>query len=141
MTKGMFLVVVLVLSLAFPFASSAQEQTDGMTACDSTLVTLLFIAEHDYGYHAMGVDTSTLEKGAYAPWFEEMMAMMEEGDMTEEPMEDEMLEEEEMMEEGEMSENMMTLAPGNVVGENEACTALRAELEAFFYDHFAGMME
>jgi hypothetical protein len=38
-------------------------------------------------------------------------------------------------------EAMMTLKPGVVAGENETCTKLRAEVEAFLYDSLTGMMK
>ena len=106
----------LVLSAFVGFSSrTAQAQDDMMThTCDSTLIALLYIAEHDYGFHAMSVDVSTFEKGQYAPLFDEMMAMM--GDM-------------------------VMLTPGHVEGEDPACTALRDELDAFLYTTLSeGMM-
>jgi hypothetical protein len=130
--KSFALAALLVLVVAFPVVTTAQDE-GAMVACDSTLITLLYIAEHDYGFVPMAVDAASLDKGIYAPLFEEMMAMMEEGEMEEETM----IEEGEMM----MDEEMMTLAPGDVPGEDESCTALRAELEAFFYAHFTMMME
>jgi hypothetical protein len=97
--------------------------------CDSTLIALLYVAEYDYGFHSM-MDTATFEKGQYAPLFDAMMSMMEEGDMmaTEEPMmEGDMMATAEPMMEGDM----MMLMPGTIADEDPACTALRAELDAF----------
>lgn len=130
--------VLLVLLVALPFALPAAAQ-DGMIVCDSTLVTLLYIAEHDYGYQPM-MDVSVFEKGQFASLFEDMMAMSEEGEMAEEG---EMMEEGEMAEEGEMmDDSMMSLAPGNIEGEPAECTELRAALDSFFYDQFTmGMMD
>jgi hypothetical protein len=130
--------VLFVLLLVIPFAVPTSAQDSGMIVCDSTLITLLFVAEHDFGYVPM-MDVSTFEKGQYAPLFDAMMAMMEEGDMAE----GEMTEEGEMMEEGEMAEGemmeegMMMLSPGNIEGEPAECAELRASLEGFFYDHFS----
>jgi hypothetical protein len=94
-----------------------------MIVCDSTLLTLVLLAEYDHGFHSM-YDLSTFEKGQLAPLFDSMMAMME----------DEMMEEE-MMEEGDMMmDDMMMLTPGNVADEPTACTDLRAEVESFLYD-------
>lgn len=123
----------LVLSAFVGFSSrTAQAQDDMMThTCDSTLIALLYIAEHDYGFHAMSVDVSTFEKGQYAPLFDEMMAMM-----GEEAMGDDMMATEEAM----MGE-MVMLTPGHVEGEDPACTALRDELDAFLYTTLSeGMM-
>jgi hypothetical protein len=123
------LLFALVLSLiAIPVVAQ-----DSMThVCDSTLITLLYIAEHDYGFHSMSMDLATFDKGQYAPLFEAMMSEMSEGDMmaTEEAMMDEMMTEEAMMEDmGEMT----MLMPGAVGGEDPACTDLREELDVFFY--------
>jgi hypothetical protein len=106
----------------------AQAQDDMMLhVCDSTLITLLYIAEHDYGFQSMTIDTSTYDKGQYAPLFDAMMEMMEGEEMTatEEPMM-----EGEMM---EPMEDMTMLTPGNIEGEDEACTALRVELDTYLY--------
>lgn len=121
------LLVVFVTGLAF---SVVQAQDESMThVCDSTLISLLYIAEHDYGYEPM-MDVSTFEKGQYAPLFDAMMAMMmeEEGEMME-ATEEAMMEEGEMMMEGDM----VMLTPGNIEGEGPACTELRASLDDFLY--------
>jgi hypothetical protein len=134
--------ILFILLLVVPFAVPASAQDDmGMIVCDSTLITLLYVAQHDFGYSPM-MDVSTFEKGQYAPLFDAMM-MMEEGEMAEGEMMEEMTPET-MMEEGEMAEDdmmgdMMMLAPGNVEGEPAECTELRASLESFFYDHFSMM--
>ncbi|MBK9745650.1 MAG: hypothetical protein J0M07_10260 [Anaerolineae bacterium] len=130
----------LVLSAFVGFSSrTAQAQDDMMThTCDSTLIALLYIAEHDYGFHAMSVDVSTFEKGQYAPLFDEMMAMM-----GEEAMGDDMMATEEAMmgSEETMMGDMVMLTPGHVEGEDPACTALRDELDAFLYTTLSeGMM-
>ena len=132
------LLCVFLLSLVLPAA--AQDDMMEGTVCDSTLITLLFIAEYEYGYAPM-LDVSTFEKGQYAPLFTSMMDMMMEEDM-----EEDMMEEEEMMEEDmgeDMMEDMAMLAPGNIEGEPAECSDLRASVESFLYDHFAselGMM-
>jgi hypothetical protein len=127
------LLVALVGGLGLSARTSTiQAQDDmGSVTCDSTLVTLLYIAEHDYGFHSMA-DVSRLEKGQYAPLFEAMMAMMEEEDtMMEETSEEEMTE---SMTEESMMDDMITLTPGVVEGEDQFCTDLRAELDTFFYE-------
>lgn len=109
-----------------------------MIVCDSTLITLLYIAEHDFGYEPM-MDVSHFEKGQYTPLFDAMM-MMEEGGMTQEMTPEAMMEGD--IAEGEMMGEMTMLAPGNIEGEPAECTELRAALDGFFYEHFTmGMME
>jgi hypothetical protein len=131
------LVLVAVFAAVFAFASRPAVAQDEMMAhtCDSTLITLLYIAEHDYGFHSM-MDTASFDKGQYAPLFEAMMMEMEEEGMGEEMMEST---EEAMMEEPMMDE-MMMLPVGNIEGEDPACAELRAELDAFFYTKFSEMM-
>ncbi len=126
------LVVSLLVLVIVPV--TAQDDMGEMVVCDSTLVTLLFIAEYEYGYEPM-VDVSTLEKGQFAPWFDAMMAMM---DMEEEAMSEEMTEE--PMDDMMMSEDMVTLEPGVVAEENSFCTDLRADVEAFLYDAISADM-
>jgi hypothetical protein len=122
---------------AAPRASVARAQDDMMLhVCDSTLITLLYIAEHDYGFQSMEMDLSTFDKGQYAPLFDAMMAMMEGEEMA---TEEAMMEDEMMM---EPMEGMTMLTPGTIEGEDEACTALRAELDAYLYQVLsAEMME
>jgi hypothetical protein len=117
--------------------TQAQDSMDTVT-CDSTLVTLLYIAEHDYGFHSMH-DVSKVDKGQYGPLFESMMAMMEatpETSMMETP-------EGVMMEtpEAGKAEGMTMLTPGTVAGEDQLCTDLRTELDGFFYTTFTQMGE
>lgn len=137
MRARFILLIVFVLSLAAGVLPAAAQES--MThVCDSTLITLLYIAEHDYGFHSM-MDVSSFEKGQYAPLFDAMMADM----MTTEEtmMEDDMMATEETMMEGDtMMEGMTMLVPGAVADEDPACTALREELDAFFYQHFSDAM-
>jgi hypothetical protein len=131
-TRIALLMVVLAAIAGLVLIAPITAQDEMMThTCDSTTILLLYLAEHDYGFHSM-MDVSTFEKGQYAPFFEAMMAMMEEGDMMEEEM---MATEEAMMEEGDMmmEEEMMMLAPAVIADEDPACTELRAEVEAYLY--------
>ena len=128
--------ILFVLLLVIPFAVPASAQDMGMIVCDSTLITMLYVAEHDFGYSPM-MDVSTFDKGQYAPLFDAMM--MEEGDMMEEMTPEAMMEEGDMAED-EMMGDMTMLAPGNIEGEPAECTELRASLDSFFYDHFSMMM-
>ncbi len=130
------LIVIFVLSMAVPMVHAQDEM---MThTCDSTTITLLFIAESDYGFHSM-MDTSTFEKGQFAPMFDAMMAMME--DMGDDAMMEEtpMAEDDAMMDDTMMDDSMMLMAPV-IADEDPACTDLRTELETFFYDHYSMMM-
>jgi len=130
------LIAGLVFSAHTP-TTLAQDDM-GTITCDSTLVTLLYIAEHDYGFHSM-LDVSTLDKGQYAPLFDEMMAMME-GDMASDDMTESDEDMAEDMSEDDMMEGMTMLTPGVVEGEDPFCTDLRAELDAFYYKTFTDMM-
>ncbi len=124
-TRFFAIALVLVMAATLVVGGVAQAQDEMMThTCDSTLILLLYIAEHDYGFHSM-MDVSTFEKGQYAPLFEAMMAEME-GEMMES--------EEAMMEEEMMEGDMMMLSPGNIEGEDPACADLRAEVAAFLYE-------
>lgn len=132
--------VALLVVFAFSLMVPVSAQDEGMIACDSTLLTLVLVAEYNYGFESM-YDLSTFEKGQLAPLFDGMMAMMEE--MPEEEMMEEDMTEEDMMEEEEMMDDMMMLPHGDIAGEPEDCTALRAEVESFIYDHLSAefMME
>ena len=136
--RAAFVLLALAIALGGGLFTSAAQPTQaqdnsgdnmGMITCDSTLVTLLFIAENDYGFHSM-YDVSTLEKGEYQPLFDQMMAQMDQGNMNGG----------DNMGGDNMSGNMMTLSPGVVPGEDQFCTDLRAELESFFYDYFTNAM-
>lgn len=131
------LVLVALFGLAFAFNAQQTAAQDEMMlhTCDSTLITLLLIAEYDYGFHSM-MDLASFDKGQYAPLFEAMMMMEEEEMMEEEPM----MEATEAMMEEPMMDDMMMLSVGNIEGEDPACTELRAELDAFFYAKFSEMM-
>ena len=120
------LTLVLVCMLAVSAVGFLSAQDDMTHTCDSTLISLLLIAEYEYSFHSM-MDLATFEKGQYAPLFEAMMMMEEE--MMDEEMADE-----------EMMDDMMMLPVGNIEGEDEACTALREELNAFLYTTFTSMM-
>jgi hypothetical protein len=159
--RAAFLSLVVVIVLGGGLFTSAARPTQaqdtsgdnmGMITCDSTLVTLLFIAENDYGFHSM-YDVSTLDKGEYQPLFDAMMAQMDQGNMGsgDNTGQSDMSSGDNMgsgdqsmggsdMSGDNMSGDMMMLSPGVVPGENQFCTDLRAELESFFYDHFTNAM-
>jgi hypothetical protein len=131
----MLAVFVAVFSTFTVFQPRVQAQDDmmGTHVCDSTLILLLFIAQHDYGFEYM-MDASNFEKGQFAPLFEAMMMgddMM--GDEMMDDMGDDMMDDmgDDMMD--DMGDDMMmvTLTPGHIDGEDEACTTLREEIESF----------
>jgi hypothetical protein len=131
-TRIMSLLVALVAISGLAFAAPVIAQ-DAMAThtCDSTLIVLLYVAEHDYGFHST-LDVASFDKGQYGPLFDAMMAMTDEDAMMEgDAM---MATEEAMMEEDGMMEGATTtLAPGHIAGEDPACTELRTELDAFAY--------
>jgi hypothetical protein len=133
------LLVVLVLSLVLPVAAQ-DDSMDGMITCDSTLITLLLVAETDYGFHSM-MDVSQFDKGQYEPLFESMMTMMDDESMDEDMADDEMMDDEsmdeDMADDEMMDDEMMTLSPGVIEGEPTECTDLRTEIESYLYDHFS----
>jgi len=137
--KRIFSALTLIGALAFTAVLGnashpvkAQDEMMMTHVCDSTLITLLYIAEYDYDFRSMELDAASFEKGQYAPLFEAMMADMMGDDEMMDSTDGEMMEGD--MTEGEMMEtDMVMLAPAVITGEDEACTALRAELDTFFY--------
>lgn len=139
--KHFKIAALLVVALFAGFVGLANRpasaQDDMMThTCNSSLIALLYVAEYHYDFHSMSMDLATFEKGQFAPLFDAMMSMMEEntGEMmaTEEAMTGE-----DMMATAEpMMEDMVMLAPAMVMDEDPACTALRAELDAFLLTAF-----
>lgn len=139
MKKRLGLIVLLLVSsfASFAVAPSAGAQDDMVHVCDSSTILLLFIAEYEFGYTSEDMDLATFEKGQFAPMFDVAMAMMENGEMMDEEMmemdEAAMAEMEAQMEGMMMSETMLSSA---IEGEDEACTALRADVEAFVVSHY-----
>lgn len=153
------LAVLLVFALSVGFAVVPAFAQDEMMAhtCDSTLVTLLLVAEHDYHYltdkMAMGEEAPAIELGQYGPVFDSIMAMMmEETEMSEEDAA--MMESHDMMlaemmamdtagmvaaymsgMDMAMEGEMMPLTPGNVADEDPVCAEVRADVEAFILAH------
>ncbi|PJF21973.1 MAG: hypothetical protein CUN56_08350 [Phototrophicales bacterium] len=147
MKRILLSITALALILTFALTATshqieAQDDDDMMLhVCDSTLITLLFIAEYDYGFHSM-LDISTFDKGQYQPLFDAMMMM--DDDMMGDDMEDdaEMMDEDmdEDMGDDMMMEGMTMLTPGHIADEDPACTELRNELDAFFYEELSHAM-
>lgn len=164
---GVFALISLLIGFIVP-AAVAQDEMAKIT-CDSTLVTLLLVAEHDYDYlsakmmdeEMMDHPALRIDKGALTPLVEEIMAMMiammEEDPnmgMTPEQMaaHDAMLAEMMMKTPAEMvasymmsmnmemAEEMTELQPGNVAGEDPVCTEVRADVEKFIIAHLVTEM-
>ncbi|MBX3083811.1 MAG: hypothetical protein KF716_19410 [Anaerolineae bacterium] len=135
--------ILALTVLAIPSAQPIHAQGDQPIVCDSTLITLLYVAEHDYGFHSM-MDVSKFDKGQFAPLFDAMMKGMMES--TPEAMMDStpemMMESTPAMMESTPEAMMGTeLRAGAVAGEPEACTQLRAEVEGYLSAKFSeGMM-
>lgn len=122
-------IVALALVISIVLVSSLQitvAQDDMMekVTCDSTLATLLLIAEFDYDYlsHKMAMDMMedpalSIDLGVLQPVADEisamMMEMMEEDDMMEEG--DDMMSEDDMMAHDEMLEGMMGMSAAEAV--------------------------
>ena len=127
------LAAIFVFALVVPALAQGDTMSDKIV-CDSSLITLLLVAEGDYGYHDM--DTSVYDKGELQPLFDNMMSMMDnsmggdtmmEGEMTPEAMMGE-----EMTPDAMMGDTMM-LPHGDVAGEPAECTALRTSVQSFLY--------
>ncbi len=137
----MVIVVVFAFVTLTPAIRPTQAQADKTTVCDSTLITLTYLAEHDYGYHS-SMDLSKFEKGQFKPWFDAMMAMTganmqgtADAMMAATPAA--------MMQGTQDASTMMTeLKPGSVSGEDPACSALRTEVEGYLAKTISqGMMK
>lgn len=151
--------LLLVTVLAFGLLPVASAQDDMSVVCDSTLVTLLLIAEHDYGYlsHMLGDEMAApnIDYGQFSHLINDIVSQMQTMGMSEEAMAtaesmqmtldtmlgmstNEILHSYDMamMSDGMGEETMMTvLTPGKVAGENELCTSLRADVEKFIVAH------
>lgn len=138
------LVAVLVVAAIGAFGFSSQrnvvEAQDDLIVCDWTLITLLYISEHEYGHFPM-TDVSNFDFGQYTPLFEAMMAEMEEMEPTEEPEMEEMVETEEAEMEETEEPPFTFLEHGDIEGEPQACVDLRHELDAWFLEFFMADME
>jgi len=137
--------VVLCLLLTLLVVGSAptrvQAQSSATVTCDSTLITLLYVAEHDYGFHS-AMDLTKFEKGQLTPLFTAMMsagAMMgtQEAMMSGTP---EMMGTHDAMMAGTPEAKMTELKPGIVTGEKADCRNLRAEVEGYLLTKFTGAM-
>jgi hypothetical protein len=160
----LFAVLLVTVFTLTPTRQAAFAQDAAPVSCDSTLVTLLLVAEHDYDYLSSKVDTDegvpNVDFGQFGPLVESIMTMMMEtmGEMTEEEMmamqemesmlapmmemtSSEIIASYEMAMGMEMMGDITQLAPGDIAGENQLCTALRADVERFLIAHIVAEQE
>lgn len=166
MKARLFLVAALLAVLAVvPLAGVSAQDTmasDKIT-CDSTLATLLLVAENDYDYLShMQMDETMMDNaalkidlGVLTPIAESIMSMMQDmsGDMSTPSMSadqqmahDQMLADMMAMSPADQvahylqSMNMETMDmgmdhPGDVAGEAPECATVRADVERFLVAH------
>ncbi len=160
---GLAALMLAVLAL-FPLAASAQDaaMTEGApVACDSTLVVLLLVAEHNYDYLTNMQTLPNVDLGQYAHVINDSisnmrsMAMSADQMATVEAMQstldsmmamsaNDMLAAYDKAMGGDMMSGdamMTTLQPGNVAGENELCASVRTDVEKFLTAHVLADME
>jgi hypothetical protein len=125
------IVCTLVTFLAFGPSTALTQAQSTKIVCDSTLATLVYVAAHDYGYHA-SADLTKFETGQFTPLFQSMMS----GAMMEGTKDASMM----AGTKDAMGAMMVDLKPGVVRGENEACTKLRADVEGYLFAKFSAGM-
>ena len=153
------------VALYAPGVARITRAQDKPLVCDSTLVTLLLVAEHNYDYltnmEKSGAKAPAIEFGDYKPLLENIMAMMmeQQKNMTQEQMdaaaaEDKMMGEmmamsnadlikeylKSMKMEGGAMDAMTALPTGALASEDPACTTLRSDVEHFLLLHTIGDM-
>ncbi len=146
-------------------AAQAQEMTETPVVCDSTLVTLLLVAEHDYDYLSdmMMMDSShmpNVDMGQFKPLIDSIIAMMTAMPaMTDDQMQMMATEESQASEMMSMSDGALmqmwmksmnmpeddmpmnsVLTAGDVAGEDPACSALRQDVQHFLLVHIVADM-
>ncbi len=145
-----------------PVVSYAQDMTEeSPVTCDSTLVVLLLVAEHDYDYLSHMQTMPNVDLGQYSTLIHGIVAMMQGMDMTDEQIAameamqaslDDMMtmSTTDMLSHYDMTMGMtdmtsdmemMVLPPGDVAGEAELCTTLREDVEHFLTAHILADME
>lgn len=134
--RKLFAIFALVLGVFVARPAHAQEGTPA-TVCDSTLMLLLFIAQHDYGFQS-AVDVNSFDRGQFTPWFD-AQGETATSDMVATAEAEEASTGTDATAEAD-APPLTVLVPGVVVGEAVECTALRAELENFFVSEINTMM-
>lgn len=115
--------------------SPGEADATGLIRCDSTLILLTLVAQRDYGFQPASADLTTFEFGQFTSDFNNMMAQA-----TEEPEMEMSTEEAPSGTTADEALSEITLQPGILTNENSACTALRAEVEAYLIDQLRGEM-
>jgi cytochrome oxidase Cu insertion factor (SCO1/SenC/PrrC family) len=110
--------LTLILQTWAPRPAAAQEMQPH--TCDATLISLLYLAEHDYGFTSPTLDLSTFAKGQFQPLFDALMSMGMDANMPTPVPVDPM-----------MDSSMAPLPVVALPNEDPACTTLRTELDAF----------
>jgi hypothetical protein len=132
-TRQYLLAAILVaVLLVGSFVVVVQGQDTGVSSqgivCDSTLLLLLYLAERDYGFTPAS-DLTTFELGQFRSRFDELSTASEESTAGDE---EAGTEGEGTAAEGEGGDSSGTttfqLLPGDVSGEDAACTQLRSEV-------------
>lgn len=117
---------------------SAGGTTSGMgtVACDSDLILNLYIAERFFNFGALQMDTSAIDKGQFAPWFDNLAASTTLSDEQMNMMSGLMTLDEatlsEQMSGGMDMSGMTALNPASLPDEAPECSTLRAQLYRFF---------
>jgi hypothetical protein len=161
-TRRLFAVtLVAVFVVSFAAMGVSAQDTPTMLACDSTLTTLLFLAERDYGYTAP-MDMTGYDYGQFSGFREQWMAGMSgaagsttdqsgtsgdagttgstdqsgQGAGTEATAEAGTTDQSGQGAGAVAGSSSTILNPGMVAGEDPNCAALRADLETFFLNNF-----
>ena len=161
---SLIVVVALFALLLVAPVAQAQEMTETPVVCDSTLVTLLLVAEHDYDYLSdmMTMDSShmpNVDLGQFKPIIDSitsmMMAMPQMSDSEIQMMATEEAQTMDLMgmsdvdlmkmwvEHTNMTGDvsaMTMLTEGDVAGEDPACSALRKDVQHFLLVHIVSDM-
>lgn len=158
-------VAALALVVFVPGSTRVAHAQDKAITCDSTLVTLLLVAEHNYDYltnmEKNGGKIPNVDFGDYKPLIENIMSMMMamQNNMTQDQMDTAMKEDKMMADmmgmsnkdiidqylkdmkmDGGMMDAMSQLPTGALANEDPACTTLRTDVEHFLLVHTIGDM-
>ena len=159
LSLAFFAAILAVVAVGFRPAT-VRAQDSMAVSCDSTLAVLLLVAEHDYDYLSHMAMMPNVELGQYHGLITGIVAMMQSMEMSDDEMmameamqgrldelmmmsSGDMLHEYDMMgmSDTESMDGMMMLPPGDVPGEDELCTTLRADVEKFLTAHIIADME
>ena len=152
--------LLMIVLVTHGYASrpvSVHAQDSGMMdrqaiACDSTLVLLLLVAEHDYGYLSEMQTLPNVDLGQYAPLIQQVIAMKQTTETSAEEMAamqgrqrlidsmmsmstNDLLAQDRSMGIDATGGTGIILAEGAILGENEVCTSVRADVEKFLTAH------